>query len=85
VALRDGGPRHALGELMRAAGVLPWERDRLPVVCAGARIVAVPGLLVTAAFAAPSADPAAYGRSGGGRRGRLRLEWQDAPAVLAAR
>jgi tRNA(Ile)-lysidine synthase len=115
VVLRDGGPRHALGELMRAAGVLPWERDRLPVVCAGARIVAVPGLLVAAAFAAPSADPAAFAapsadpaafaapsadpaafaapaadpaardRSGGGRRGRLRLEWQDAPAVLAAR
>jgi len=81
VALREGGPRQGLGELMRAAGVLPWERDRLPVVCAGERIVAVPGVLVSAAFAAP---PAAAG-SGRGRTGRLRLVWEDAPAVLAAR
>lgn len=76
VALREGGPHQGLGELMRAAGVLPWERDRLPVVCAGARIVAVPGVLVAAAFAAPA------GASGAGR---LRLEWQDAPIVLATR
>ncbi|MFM7627703.1 MAG: tRNA lysidine(34) synthetase TilS [Gammaproteobacteria bacterium] len=82
VALRAAGPRHGLGELMREAGVLPWERDRLPVVCADARIVAVPGLLVSAAFAAPSAS--AMG-SGGGRAGRLRLVWEDAPPVLAAR
>jgi tRNA(Ile)-lysidine synthase len=76
VALREGGPRQGLGELMRAAGVLPWERDHLPVVCAGARIVAVPGVLVSAAFAAPVEATGA---------GRLRLEWQDAPAVLAPR
>ena len=76
VALRAGGPRQGLGELMRAAGVLPWERDRLPIVCAGARIVAVPGVLVAAAFAAPSGATGA---------GRLRLEWQDAPAVLETR
>jgi tRNA(Ile)-lysidine synthase len=76
VALREGGPRQGLGELMRAAGVLPWERDRLPVVCAGDRIVAVPGVLVSAAFAAPSDASGA---------GRLRLVWEDAPAVLAAR
>ena len=87
VALRAGGPRQGLGELMRAAGVLPWERDRLPVVCAGARIVAVPGVLVAAPFAA-----SAVGGSGGvgrgraaPRGGRLRLEWQGAPTVTWTR
>ncbi|NBU25609.1 MAG: hypothetical protein EBS39_08320, partial [Gammaproteobacteria bacterium] len=75
VAVAAGGPRRQLGELMRDAGVLPWERARLPMVCAGEDIVAVPGLFVSAAHAA----------SGRGRGARLRLEWQDAPAVLAAR
>jgi tRNA(Ile)-lysidine synthase len=73
VAVGVGGPRRELGELMRAAGVLPWERARLPLVCAGGDDV--PGLFVSAAHAA----------SGAGRGARLRLEWQDAPAVLAAR
>lgn len=75
VAVGVGGPRRELGELMREAGVLPWERARLPLVCAGEAIVAVPGLFVSAAYAAKPA----------GRGARLRLEWQDAPAVLAAR
>lgn len=79
VVLRADGPRQELSELMRAAGVLPWERDRLPVVCAGARVVAVPSLLVTAPFAASSVVARR------GQAGRLRLEWEDAPEVFAAR
>jgi tRNA(Ile)-lysidine synthase len=69
VALRPGGPTHAVKELLRVRGVLPWERDRLPVVCDGARIVAVGGLFVTAPYQARDA----------GRGGRLRLEWVDPP------
>jgi tRNA(Ile)-lysidine synthase len=69
VALRPGGPTHAVKELLRVRGVLPWERDRLPLVCDGARIVAVGGLFVTAPYQARDA----------GRGGRLRLEWVDPP------
>ena len=79
LALREGGPRHGLGELMRAAGVLPWERDRLPVLCDGSRIVAVPGLWVGADFAVPGTA------SGRRRAGRLRLDWEEGPPLLAAR
>ena len=69
VALRPGGPTHAVKELLRVRGILPWERDRLPVVCDGARIVSVGGLFVTAPYQA----------TGAGRSGRLRLEWVDPP------
>ena len=43
--------------------------EALPVVCDGARIVAVGGLFVTAPYQARDA----------GRGGRLRLEWVDPP------
>ena len=71
IALREGGARRAVKELLRAAGVLPWERDRLPVLCDGTHIVAVGDLFVAAPYLA----------AGPGRRGRLRLEWLEAPEV----
>ena len=71
VALRQGGARRTVKELLRAAGVLPWERDRLPVLCDGTHIVAVGDLFVAAPYLA----------AGPGRRGRLRLEWLKAPEV----
>lgn len=71
VALRQGGARRSVKELLRAAGVLPWERDRLPVLCDGTHIVAVGDLFVAAPYLA----------AGSGRRGRLRLEWLEAPEV----
>jgi tRNA(Ile)-lysidine synthase len=69
VTLHPGGPTHAVKELLRVRGILPWERDRLPVVCDGAQIVSVGGLFVTAPYQA----------TGPGRGGRLRLEWVDPP------
>lgn len=69
VTLHPGGPTHAVKELLRVRGILPWERDRLPVVCDGAQIVSVGGLFVTAPYQA----------TGAGRGGRLRLEWVDPP------
>jgi tRNA(Ile)-lysidine synthase len=74
VALQPGGPRQALKEILRTAGVLPWERDRLPVLCDGAQIVAVGGVCVAAPYRA----------SGPARSGRLRLEWSDAPQIRAS-
>jgi tRNA(Ile)-lysidine synthase len=73
VALREDGARRPVKELLRAAGVLPWERDRLPVLCDGTRIVALGDLFVAAPYRA----------TGPGRRGRLRLEWLEAPEVRA--
>jgi tRNA(Ile)-lysidine synthase len=74
LVLREAGPRRTVKELLRSAGVLPWERDRIPVVCAGTRIVALGDLFIAAPYLAA-------GRPG---RGRLRLEWVAAPEICAA-
>lgn len=65
LAVRAGGGRQSVKELLRAAGVLPWERDRVPLVYAGRRLVAVGDWYVSAAFRAPSER----------QRNRVRLEW----------
>jgi tRNA(Ile)-lysidine synthase len=67
-----GGPRRAVKELLRVAGVLPWMRPRLPLLFDGERLVAVADLLVDATFGARP-----------GTRRRYRLEWRDAPAIRA--
>ena len=57
--LRKGGerfqpdrkrPRRALKDLLQEAGVPPWERERLPLLFAGERLVLVPGIGVAAGF-----------------------------------
>jgi len=45
----SGGPRRALKELLRVAGIPPWEREGLPIVFA-ADIVAVGDLFVAASY-----------------------------------
>ena len=65
-----GGPRRTVKELLRAAGVLPWMRARLPLVHDGGSLVAVADLFVDASR-----------RAGQGTRSRYRLEWRDAPAI----
>lgn len=63
-----GGPRRAVKELLRSAGVLPWMRGLVPLVQATDRLVAVADLAVEADYlAAP------------GCRSRCRLQWLDAP------
>lgn len=74
VAVRPGGPRVAVKELLRAAGVLPWARERVPLLYAGRRLVAVADLAVAAPFRA----------EGSRRGGRLTLEWLDRPEITAA-
>lgn len=44
-------PRRPLRKLFQEAGVPPWERDRLPLLCCGERVAWVAGLGVDAAFA----------------------------------
>ncbi|HCV13659.1 MAG TPA: hypothetical protein DGC76_08180, partial [Candidatus Accumulibacter sp.] len=44
-------PRRALRKLLQEAGVPPWERDRLPLLCCGERVAWVAGLGVDVAFA----------------------------------
>lgn len=62
LAARHGGerlqpdsrrPRRTLRNLLQEKGVPPWERDRLPCLWCGDRLVWVGGLGVDAAFACP--------------------------------
>jgi tRNA(Ile)-lysidine synthase len=63
IRLRAGGerlqpdprrPRRTLKNLFQEAGVPPWQRERLPLLYCGERLVCVPGLGVDAAFRAPA-------------------------------
>ncbi len=69
VALRDHRGRHALKELLRSAGVLPWMRGRIPLLFGGESLLAVPGVCVASACAATE-----------GTRSRASLDWIGGPA-----
>ncbi len=62
--------RRRLSELLRAAGVLPWRRESVPIVFDEARCIAIASLALRPA-------------SGSGTR--YRIEWRDAPRSLAMR
>jgi len=71
-----GEPRRSLKELLRAAAVLPWERNHWPLLRAGGAtgpIVAVVDLAIDAAYRAEA------GRTP--PRDRLSLVWESAPAI----
>lgn len=51
-------PRKRLKDLCREAGIVPWMRERLPLVFVGARLVAVGDLWVEAELAALAGEPA---------------------------
>ena len=53
-----GRPRKRLKDLCQEAGVVPWMRDRLPLVYVGERLAAVGDLWIDAEFAAPPGQPA---------------------------
>jgi tRNA(Ile)-lysidine synthase len=61
-----------LKKLLQAAGILPWWRERVPLLQAGERLAAVADLFVTAEFAA---RPDEAGVS---------IVWQDRPQILAS-
>jgi len=47
------GQQHSLKNLFQEAGVPPWQRQRMPLLFVGEELIAVPGLCVSEAFAAP--------------------------------
>jgi tRNA(Ile)-lysidine synthase len=51
-------PRKRLKDLCREAGIVPWLRDRLPLVFIGERLAAVGDLWIEAELAAPAGVPA---------------------------
>lgn len=61
--------RRALKKWLQEFAVLPWMRERLPLVYAGEELVAVAGLFVCAAFAAGKREPG------------LRIHWHGHPPL----
>jgi tRNA(Ile)-lysidine synthase len=53
-----GRPRKRLKDLCQEAGVVPWMRERLPLVFVRGRLVAVGDLWVDVGYAAPPGQPA---------------------------
>jgi tRNA(Ile)-lysidine synthase len=51
-------PRKRLKDLCQEAGIVPWMRDRLPLVYVGDRLAAVGDLWIDAEFAVPPGQPA---------------------------
>jgi tRNA(Ile)-lysidine synthase len=69
--LETGSPRRALKDLLREAGVLPWWRERLPVIRDEGRVVAVADLWCDVAYRATQRT-----------RQRARIEWVESADVL---
>ena len=53
-----GRPRKRLKDLCQEAGIVPWMRDRLPLVYVGERLAAVGDLWIDVEFAAEAGAPA---------------------------
>lgn len=72
-SLRPAGDAHhrTLKQLSQAFGILPWWRDRLPLIYSGERLLAVGDLWVAEEFAARGAEKA------------LRIVWEDRPPLFA--
>lgn len=60
-----------LKKLLQSAGVLPWWRDRLPLIYSAGRLVAVGDLWIAAEFAASGGEPA------------LAISWERRPQLAA--
>ena len=82
VRARNGGERlrtsgasahRTLKNLLQEADVLPWWRERLPLLHAGERLCAVADLWIAAEFRASSDEPG------------VRIVWEDRPEIFAAR
>lgn len=63
--------RHALKKLLQDANVLPWWRERLPLVYADNALIAVADLWIDADYAA------------GDREEGMRIVWEDRPRIEA--
>lgn len=61
----------ALKRFLQRRRVLPWWRDRLPLLCAGDRVIAIPGL-----WCSPRRKPPPH-------RGGVEVHWDGAPELVA--
>jgi len=73
-ALQPAGDAHhrKLKKLLQDSRVLPWWRDRMPLIYAAERLVAVGDLWIADEFAARGGEDA------------LRIVWEERPQLLAA-
>ena len=73
--LQPAGDAHhrKLKKLLQDAGVLPWWRDRVPLIYAGEQLVAVGDLWIAEEFAARAGEEA------------LRIVWEERPQLIAAK
>ena len=71
IRLRAGGPNHTVKELLRERGVVPWEREQVPLVFANDTLALVADLFVAASFRANPAEDRP--------QQRLRLVWERDP------
>ena len=62
--------RQKLKKLLQASAILPWWRERLPLVYAGKQLVAVGDLWIAEEFAAHAGEPAAS------------IVWEQRPAIV---
>jgi len=69
--IRPAGSAHTreLKKLLQERGVVPWMRERIPLICCGDALVAVADLWIAADFLA-----------GGAKKG-LRVRWEDHPPI----
>ncbi len=72
--LQPAGDAHhrKLKKLLQDARVLPWWRDRVPLIYAAERLVAVGDLWIAEEFAARGGEDA------------LRIVWEERPQLIAA-
>lgn len=70
-SLQPAGDAHhrTLKKLLQSSRVLPWWRDRLPLVYCGDRLVAVGDLWIEQQFAARGAEPA------------VKIDWEGKPTI----
>ena len=56
IRLRPDGPCRPLKDLLREAGIAPWQRDRIPLMYCGSDLVWVPGIGIAAGYQCTSAE-----------------------------
>lgn len=62
---------HKLKKLLQASAILPWWRERLPLIYAGERLVAVGDLWIAAEFAARAGEPG------------IAIVWEEHPTIVS--
>ncbi len=56
IRLRPDGPCRPLKDLLREAGIAPWQRDRIPLMYCGSDLVWVPGIGIAAGYRCTSPE-----------------------------